>query len=192
VTATRPLALTTYPQISRFQYFFSSYKCVPSGMNRPSTPPTSTNSIDHLPPSQSNSPLAKRTKMSPSTTNDTNASPSNPSVPRVSSTSQPPLLIRKLSPKATMPTRGSSFAAGYDLYSAHDTVVPARGKVLVDTELAIAVPEGTCKTGPFLKGDLQGGRRVANGLLTFASRWTNSPPLRSCVKALHRYWGRGH
>lgn len=65
-------------------------------------------------------------------------------VPTLTSTSQPPLLIKKLSPKATTPTRGSAFAAGYDLYSAHETVIPARGKTLVDTQLAIAVPEGTC------------------------------------------------
>lgn len=63
-------------------------------------------------------------------------------------TSHPPLLIKKLSPKARTPTRGSAFAAGYDLYSAHDTVIPARGKTLVDTELAIAVPEGTCMQSP--------------------------------------------
>jgi dUTPase len=43
-----------------------------------------------------------------------------------------------------MPTRGSALAAGYDLYSAHNTVIPGRGKALVDTELAIAVPQGTC------------------------------------------------
>ena len=74
----------------------------------------------------------------------TEPSSNNPAVPKLSSTSQPPLLIKKLSPKAHTPTRGSAFAAGYDVYSAHETVIPARGKVLVDTELAIAVPEGTC------------------------------------------------
>lgn len=67
----------------------------------------------------------------------------SPGFPKLSFSSQPPLLIKKLSDKATTPTRGSAFAAGYDLYSAHDTAVPARGKTLVDTDLAIAVPEGT-------------------------------------------------
>jgi dUTP pyrophosphatase len=67
-----------------------------------------------------------------------------PAVPKLTTSSQPPLLVKKLSEKATTPTRGSAFAAGYDIYSAHDTVVPARGKTLVDTDLAIAVPEGTC------------------------------------------------
>ncbi len=57
---------------------------------------------------------------------------------------QPPLLIKKLSDKARLPTRGSAFAAGYDIYAAKDTVVPARGKVLVDTDISMAVPAGTC------------------------------------------------
>ncbi|KKY15479.1 putative dutpase [Phaeomoniella chlamydospora] len=68
-------------------------------------------------------------------------SASTPSVAPLSAS--PPLLIKRLSPKAQAPTRGSDFAAGYDIYSAHDTVIPGRGKALVDTDLAIAVPEGT-------------------------------------------------
>lgn len=60
----------------------------------------------------------------------------------------PPLLIKKLSDKARLPTRGSAFAAGYDVYAARDTVVPARGKVLVDTDISISVPAGTCKCSP--------------------------------------------
>jgi len=71
------------------------------------------------------------------TTNDT------PSVPKLTSTSQPPLLVKKLSPDATIPTRGSAFAAGYDLYASKSTTIPARGKVLVSTDLSIATPEGT-------------------------------------------------
>lgn len=53
------------------------------------------------------------------------------------------LLVKKLSLKATTPTRGSPLSAGYDLYAAEDKVVPARGKALVDLQLSIAVPEGT-------------------------------------------------
>ncbi|WVO21286.1 uncharacterized protein IAS62_002593 [Cryptococcus decagattii] len=53
------------------------------------------------------------------------------------------LLIKKLSSSATIPTRGSPLSAGYDLYSAEETVVPARGKALIDSGLSIAVPEGT-------------------------------------------------
>ncbi|PPR03878.1 hypothetical protein CVT26_000876 [Gymnopilus dilepis] len=53
------------------------------------------------------------------------------------------LLIKRLSDKARIPTRGSPLAAGYDLYSAERKVIPAHGKALVDTQLSIAVPAGT-------------------------------------------------
>lgn len=81
------------------------------------------------------------------------------------------LLVKKLSEDATLPTRGSSGAAGYDLSrqvtllhprrswlprsgakladmhmsdcSAHDTVIPAKGRGLVKTDLSIAIPTGT-------------------------------------------------
>lgn len=82
-------------------------------------------------------------------------------------------LVQRLSSKAQLPTRGSALAAGYDLYSyalfpfplpsscepggarsvgerelmhkrrAEAKTVPARGKALINTELSIAVPEGT-------------------------------------------------
>eukprot|EP00257_Ricinus_communis_P015320 XP_015573206.2 LOW QUALITY PROTEIN: deoxyuridine 5'-triphosphate nucleotidohydrolase [Ricinus communis] len=51
--------------------------------------------------------------------------------------------VKKLSDKAILPTRGSLLSAGYDLSSATDTKVPARGKALIPTDLSIAVPEGT-------------------------------------------------
>lgn len=96
---------------------------------------------EHAPPSLPNSPLAKRPKtsdvMSPSVT------PTSPAVLKLTTSSQPPLLIKKLSDKATTPTRGSAFAAGYDLYASKDTTVSARGKVLVSTDISIACPEGT-------------------------------------------------
>eukprot|EP00088_Acartia_fossae_P029727 TRINITY_DN30625_c0_g1_i1.p1 TRINITY_DN30625_c0_g1~~TRINITY_DN30625_c0_g1_i1.p1 ORF type:complete len:172 (-),score=35.71 TRINITY_DN30625_c0_g1_i1:68-583(-) len=53
------------------------------------------------------------------------------------------LLIAKLSENATLPTRGSPLAAGYDLYSAEDVEIPARGKGLVKTDIQIKVPHGT-------------------------------------------------
>ncbi|XP_008220787.1 PREDICTED: deoxyuridine 5'-triphosphate nucleotidohydrolase [Prunus mume] len=51
--------------------------------------------------------------------------------------------VKKLSEKAVLPSRGSPLSAGYDLSSATETTVPARGKALVPTDLSIAVPEGT-------------------------------------------------
>ncbi|OSX59285.1 hypothetical protein POSPLADRAFT_1150677 [Postia placenta MAD-698-R-SB12] len=53
------------------------------------------------------------------------------------------LLIKRLSNRARLPTRGSPLAAGYDLYSAENKLIPARGKALIDTQLSIAVPDGT-------------------------------------------------
>uniref|UniRef100_A0A0C9S2A1 Deoxyuridine 5'-triphosphate nucleotidohydrolase n=1 Tax=Wollemia nobilis TaxID=56998 RepID=A0A0C9S2A1_9CONI len=53
------------------------------------------------------------------------------------------LRVKRLSPNAILPSRGSALAAGYDLSSAAACVVPARGKALVPTDLSIAVPQGT-------------------------------------------------
>ncbi|KAL6504407.1 hypothetical protein OROGR_026330 [Orobanche gracilis] len=56
----------------------------------------------------------------------------------------PPFLrVKKLSERAVLPSRGSRLSAGYDLSSATETMIPARGKALVQTDLSIAVPEGT-------------------------------------------------
>jgi len=53
-----------------------------------------------------------------------------------------PICVKKLSEPATIPTRGSESAAGWDLYASQECVVPARGKALVSTDIAIAVPVG--------------------------------------------------
>ena len=58
---------------------------------------------------------------------------------------EPPFLVKLLVPTAKAPTRGSAFAAGYDMYAAAPITVPARGKALVSTGLAVAVPVGTCE-----------------------------------------------
>ncbi|KAK9113128.1 hypothetical protein Scep_020647 [Stephania cephalantha] len=55
----------------------------------------------------------------------------------------PLLKVKKLSEKAILPSRGSPLSAGYDLSSAIDMKVPARGKALVPTDLSISIPEGT-------------------------------------------------
>jgi dUTP pyrophosphatase len=51
--------------------------------------------------------------------------------------------VKKLTELATLPIRGSEHAAGFDLASAYDVVIPAHGKGLVKTDLAIAIPEFT-------------------------------------------------
>ena len=50
--------------------------------------------------------------------------------------------LKKLSDNAVMPKKNFSNAAGYDLSSAVDTVVPANDKALVPTDIAIALPNG--------------------------------------------------
>ncbi|OQS07349.1 deoxyuridine 5'-triphosphate nucleotidohydrolase [Thraustotheca clavata] len=52
------------------------------------------------------------------------------------------LLVKKLSATAILPARGSALAAGFDLASAYDCVIPAHGKALVKTDIAIAIPSG--------------------------------------------------
>lgn len=56
--------------------------------------------------------------------------------------SQLVLKFTKINPDAFPPTKGSIKAAGYDLKSAEDVVVPARDKALVDTGIKIELPEG--------------------------------------------------
>ena len=53
-----------------------------------------------------------------------------------------PIRVMKLSDTATIPTRGSAVAAGWDLYASQECVVPARGKAIVSTDISIAVPVG--------------------------------------------------
>uniref|UniRef100_A0A182QAD8 Deoxyuridine 5'-triphosphate nucleotidohydrolase n=1 Tax=Anopheles farauti TaxID=69004 RepID=A0A182QAD8_9DIPT len=52
------------------------------------------------------------------------------------------LKFAKLSENAFAPSKGSAKAAGYDLKSAYDYTVPARGKQLVMTDIQVQVPEG--------------------------------------------------
>lgn len=52
------------------------------------------------------------------------------------------LRFAKLSEHAFVPTKGSVKAAGFDLKSAYDCIVPARGKALVKTDIQIELPNG--------------------------------------------------
>lgn len=61
----------------------------------------------------------------------------------VASSNASELLVKRLNEHAVLPARGSALAAGYDLSSAHDYVLPARGKELIKTGLAVSVPAGT-------------------------------------------------
>ncbi len=46
------------------------------------------------------------------------------------------------SAKARLPTRGSASAAGYDLYSSENALIPKKGQGLVATDISIVIPEG--------------------------------------------------
>ncbi|ORY32242.1 dUTPase-like protein [Naematelia encephala] len=50
--------------------------------------------------------------------------------------------VKLLSEIATIPTLGSEFAAGMDLYSAEHKVIPAGGRALVDLKISVAIPKG--------------------------------------------------
>ncbi|QIW95431.1 hypothetical protein AMS68_000949 [Peltaster fructicola] len=114
----------------------------------------------HEPPSLPASPLPKRTKYTepaagsvasilndsaPTPTPHTANIPLAPVLPSVSTMepSPPSLQVKLLSETAKAPTRGSAFAAGYDLYASKAGTIPARGKAMIDTDISIAVPAGT-------------------------------------------------
>ena len=75
--------------------------------------------------------------------------------------------IKKLDPNATIPTSGSAFAAGYDLYAClsgdGEVTIPAHHTVMVPTGIAVALPEGTFG-GVFARSGLASreGLRPAN------------------------------
>src|SRR5918911_2984046 len=52
------------------------------------------------------------------------------------------LQFMKLDAAARLPTRGSRFAAGLDLYAIERLVIRARGRAAVRTGLAVAIPHG--------------------------------------------------
>jgi len=56
---------------------------------------------------------------------------------------QDALRVKRLTPEAVMPVRGSVHAAGFDLSASQPVTIPAGGKGIVKTGLAIAIPEGT-------------------------------------------------
>ncbi|NXU15817.1 DUT protein, partial [Pardalotus punctatus] len=52
------------------------------------------------------------------------------------------LRFTRLSENAFTPSKGSPRAAGYDLYSAYDCVIPPMEKAVVKTDIQIALPSG--------------------------------------------------
>ena len=52
------------------------------------------------------------------------------------------LRVKKLKYDAIIPSRGSPLAAGYDLYSTCDLSINANERAIVETGIAIEMPEG--------------------------------------------------
>ena len=50
--------------------------------------------------------------------------------------------VKKLSENATIPTQGTSFAAGYDLYAAEDAVVVCGTRKLIKTNISMEINPG--------------------------------------------------
>ncbi|KAF3933848.1 hypothetical protein ABW19_dt0201496 [Dactylella cylindrospora] len=137
----------TLRNLSPRRHFHQDSPIAMSTTDRPSTPPEKrvihSQNPTSPPPETS---AAKKLKMSseeaPVASIDA-ATETPAEAPAVTSVeTQPSLLIKKLNDKARTPTRGSAFAAGYDLYASEDTVVPKGGKALVETGLSMAIPEG--------------------------------------------------
>lgn len=77
------------------------------------------------------------------------------------------LFVHRLTSSAKLPVKGSSLAAGYDLSSDGEFVVPARGKALVTTGVAVAVPYGMYgriapRSGLALKNSIDVGAGVCD------------------------------
>ena len=51
-------------------------------------------------------------------------------------------MVERVNVNARLPVRGTSGAAGYDLSAAQSAIVPAHGKCLIKTGLAMAIPAG--------------------------------------------------
>ena len=52
------------------------------------------------------------------------------------------LKVVRTTSRASLPTRATPDAAGYDLYSAQTLMVPARGGQLISTDLQMEIPKG--------------------------------------------------
>lgn len=73
------------------------------------------------------------------------------------------LKVQLRSLTAKIPTKGSNYAAGYDLYASQETIIKAKGQGLVSTDISFTVPVGTYgRVAP------RSGLAVKNGIATGA------------------------
>jgi deoxyuridine 5'-triphosphate nucleotidohydrolase len=76
-------------------------------------------------------------------TNGATAGTSSPSADMSANEKHVAMQVQRTHPAATLPTRGSVDAAGFDISAAEATIVKAGGKALVKTGLKIAIPACT-------------------------------------------------
>ncbi|KAG2731714.1 hypothetical protein G9P44_005301 [Scheffersomyces stipitis] len=57
--------------------------------------------------------------------------------------SEQSLRVLLRSENATLPTKGSALAAGYDIYASENGLVPAHGQGMIGTDITVCVPYGT-------------------------------------------------
>ena len=55
---------------------------------------------------------------------------------------QQSIQVKRLSDNAIVPRRGTNGSAGYDLYASAECFIPAKGKAIVKTDIAMAIPNG--------------------------------------------------
>ena len=63
-------------------------------------------------------------------------------IPATISTALAVLEFKRIDERATLPTRGSEFSAGLDLYSIEDITIEPKQRTLAKTGLALAIPPG--------------------------------------------------
>lgn len=51
------------------------------------------------------------------------------------------LFVKRLTYSATLPSRGSAHAVGYDLYASEDYLIPRGARMIVNTGIAIVIPK---------------------------------------------------
>uniref|UniRef100_A0A915BFB9 Deoxyuridine 5'-triphosphate nucleotidohydrolase n=1 Tax=Parascaris univalens TaxID=6257 RepID=A0A915BFB9_PARUN len=101
---------------------------------------------ENVPPVQENSPSAPESKKAKGDLiGDTLPSSLPHSIKEreeIKTNSRVQVRFAKLSADACAPTYGSEWAAGADLYSACDCIVPAKGKLAVPTDIQVEIPVG--------------------------------------------------
>ncbi len=54
------------------------------------------------------------------------------------------VLFKSIDPRATIPTRGTEFSAGFDLYAMEDVTLYPYSSIVIDTGIVMGIPEGYC------------------------------------------------